>query len=274
MAPFSPPPQAVLDNTPGTRALMAWLDPPAPRQYLDGVAQPACQKGSDVVRGLVLPGEVAADIASAIDAWLSVGQMGTPAIPDGLDPASARIIASRLATIRPLRRPTPIVGVGESYTPPQQTLSKAEPKWKQKGHVGPGGAWATAKRKAKEKGKPAAYASAIFGRMTHKSEGILGQTHSGKSVMSLSHADNQKALGSFSTHGAAAHLAGAHPSFSSRDHYDAHVMHTAAAAKVSGKPKAMHLHLAAAHGMLGGVTGKSMRAIPLLQDAIAKARGE
>ncbi len=43
------------------------------------------------------------------------------------------------------------------------------PKWKQKGWVGPGGAWETAKRKAKEQGKPESYARAIYNKMVGKS---------------------------------------------------------------------------------------------------------
>lgn len=64
------------------------------------------------------------------------------------------------------------------------------PKWKQKGWVGPGGAWETAKRKAKEQGKPESYARAIYAAMTHKSESS-----------SLPYLDEYLAKAGFGSHG-------------------------------------------------------------------------
>lgn len=73
-----------------------------------------------------------------------------------------------------------------------------EPAWKKKGYVGPGGAWATAKRKAKGKGE--AYARKIYSSMIGKSGGagsrgghVIGTTKSGKPIYAAGHAHYTKA---------------------------------------------------------------------------------
>ena len=94
---------------------------------------------------------------------------------------------------------------------------KAGESWKKKGYVGPGGAWATAKRKAKGKGE--AYARKIYSSMVGKSGGagsrgghVIGHTRSGKPVYerhNSSHAD--------------------YKGFSVDDHQDAQAIHEGAA---------------------------------------------
>lgn len=46
---------------------------------------------------------------------------------------------------------------------------KKTPKWKKEGLVGPGGAWATAKREAKKRGKNEAYAAKLYSKFTGNS---------------------------------------------------------------------------------------------------------
>ena len=61
--------------------------------------------------------------------------------------------------------------------------SEKTPKWKKQGLVGPGGAWATAKRKAKAAGKGDDYASAIYARMTGKKARPKVPTESAETVI-------------------------------------------------------------------------------------------
>ncbi len=50
-----------------------------------------------------------------------------------------------------------------------RAVDKADtPKWKKRGYVGPGGAWATAQREAKKRGKNEAYARKLYSQFTGK----------------------------------------------------------------------------------------------------------
>lgn len=159
-----------------TQALLAWLDPPRRPSSVDGVVQPICQTGRQVAANLALHPDVAHELACAVDDWLMAGRFGAPALPNAVPPAVLRVVAARLSGMalpngaRPLNKAISHREVHTGRTAKQRRNGRT-PKWKKQGLVGPGGAWATAKRKAKEAGKPASYASAIYARMVGKSSG-------------------------------------------------------------------------------------------------------
>ena len=254
------PPPITRAGPPATSAaaLMAWLDPPPRLTNVDGVSQPLCQDGVDVVRNLALSEQQRAAIVEEVNTWLAIGRIGRPTLPEGIPPDVARILCQRIGMLRP-GPPRPAIADTGRPLGPGDTLHKA--KGISHRELGTGRIGRT-RRKSK------------MTRAYGKSDAFsIGQTRSGKAVHGLGHPNNMSALQHFDRAGAMGALASGYHGFSHNDHHQAAAIHNTAAEGATGKTRAQHFHIAAAHAALAGSGSlkSAARAVQMWRDVLRKA---
>ena len=245
--PMPPPKTLAGPNAPALAALMSWLDPKPALRNIDGVEQPACSNGRDVLQSLQLPPGVADSLAGDIDVWLSIGRIGAVPLPETIDPNVARIIMQRLRAMAPgpsAYRP-PVIG-----TPVKEGLSKATKITHRMMHSG---------RIARQKVK--------MQKAGERGGHVIGYTSGNKAIYASHHESNAKALGHMhetpANNDGAHAVREAHGSYSKSDHIDAAEAHQRVAGTTTSHEKRKDSHLMSqAHSMAAMMqpVKKSMRA--------------